>query len=377
MADKKTRDLLRKNKHSPVLQLWLNKDSKNGATSMALEQNTTVHTVSIFVEEDFMEGSHEELMSLFDEIGRLPLTHLYVYSFGRNYDVFPIKLLLHIFDYAAHLQVLTMYFVELGGHERYFRTFEQVIKDHQQLKEFRLENCRLSDEILESVIFDKFVTTISALPKIQKIDLLATEMGTLGNLTPAALAKMGASETLKSLELLNFTFTNEHIAALSEVVNSNESLTELSISCDPKWCNNLAPMLATNKTLTTLKLRLEDLYDGVFLHQVALGLTENKTMTRFEIQGEDNNKMSKRSQKFFVDMLEKNQVIEHLDIKFSDEEYRNKVIFYLKLNQTGKRKVMQNPNSKPTDLINAVAYVGNDLDCLHHFLVTKPSMVQD
>lgn len=377
MADKSTRDLLRKNKHSPVLQLWLNKDSKNGATSLALEQNTTVHTVSIFIEEDFMEGSHEELMALFDEIGRLPLTHLYVYSLGRNYDVFPIKLLLHIFDYAAHLQVLTMYFVELGGHERYFRTFEKVIKDHKQLREFRLENCRLSDEILGSVIFDKFVSTISTLPKIQKIDLLATEMGTLGNLTPSALAKMAASETLRSIELLNFTFTNEHIAALSEVVNSCENLTELSISCDPKWCTNLAPMLAKNKTLTTLKLRLVDLYDSVFLHQVALGLAMNKTMTRFEIQGENSNKMSKRSQKFFVDMLEKNQVIEHLDINFSDEEYRNKVVFYLKLNQTGKRNIMQNPNAKPRELINALAYVGNDLDCLHHFLTAKPSMIKD
>ena len=106
MADKKTRDLLRSNKHGPVLQLWLNKTSKNGATAMALEQNKTVHTVSVFVEEDYMENSHEQLMVLFDEIGRLPLRNLYIYSFGKNYDTFPIKLLIHLFDYADHLQVL-------------------------------------------------------------------------------------------------------------------------------------------------------------------------------------------------------------------------------------------------------------------------------
>jgi hypothetical protein len=377
MADKKTRDLLKKNKHSPVLQLWLDKKSPNGVTAMALEKNTTVHTVSVFIEEGFMENSHEELMFLFDEIGRLPLRNLYIYSFGKNYDVFPIKLLIHLFDYAEHLKVLAMYFVELGGHERYFKTFGEIVKKHKHLKEFRLENCRLSANMLNTLAFDQFVTTFTTLPNIEKIELLAAEMGSLGLLTPPGLLHMAKCKTLTHLSLINFPFTNLHMTSLAEAINSNKNLTELAISCDPEYCTNLAPMLATNRTLEVVRLKLQELKNEVFLHRLAVGLKENKSITRFELTGEKHNRMSKKNQQDFASVLEKNQTIEMFEINFWDHDSRHKVQYYLKLNQTGKRDLMKNPEMNKDELVSALAYVGNDLDCLHHFIKTNPNVVHE
>lgn len=377
MADKKTRDLIRTNKHSPVLQLWLNKESQNGTTGMAIAENTTIHTVSVFIEEDYMENDHEQLMFLFDEIGRLPLKNLYIYSFGRNYDTFPIKLLIHLFDYAEYLQVLCMYFVELGGHEKYFNTFGEVLKKHKHLKEFRLENCRLSANMLNNLAFDQFVTTITTLPKIETIELLAEEMGGLGLLTPPGLLEMAKSKTLEKLSLINFPFTNLHITSLSEAVNCNENLTELAISCDPEYCTNLAPLLATTKTLEVVKLKLQELHNEVFLHRLAVGLKENKSITRFELTGAKHNSMSKKSQQDFVDLMEKNGTIERMEINFTDRQLRKKAQYYLKLNQTGKRNLMNDPAANKEELVDALAYVGHDLDCLHHFIQAQPSVVHE
>ncbi|CAB9511773.1 expressed unknown protein [Seminavis robusta] len=377
MATTEERELLRANKHGPVLQLWLDKDSQHQHVASALRKNKTVTTVSVFVEEDFMESPLQDIAHLFRAIGCLPLQNLYIYSFGRNFDVFPIRLLIEVFSRAKKLEVLTMYFIELGGKKKHFDAFEAAIRGHPSLREFRLENCRLPDDYLNTHGLDQFVKTLGTLPKIEKIDLFATEMGYLGTLSKESMANLAGIKNLACLSLINFALGNDHITALSQALKGNTNLTELAISCDPKFCSALAPVIATNQTLNQVKVRMDSLDDDVFVQSIAGGLKDNKSITRFDLQGDVQNKLSVASQKIFADMLEKNSTLEYLEIPLTDQDSKMKAKYYLKLNQTGKRGLMENPGTSKKELVNALAYVGDDLDCLNHFLATKPTLVHD
>jgi hypothetical protein len=376
MATKEDRELLRRNEHGPVLQLWLGRDAKNESIASALRHNRTVTTVSVFVEEDFSDCSMEELVILFQAIGRLPLQNLYIYSFGPDCDVLPVRLLMEVFERAKQLEVLTLYFVELGGKKKHFQAFAQAMRGHPSIREVRLENCRLPDEQLNTYSVDPFVAALRTLPRIEKVELFATELGFLGTMNCKTLAAMAAIH-VTSLSLVNFSIGNDHIEALSNAIADNESLTDLCISCDPEYCSALAPMIATNKTLTSFKVRLETLDDDDFLLSVAAALKENTSITRFELQGVVQDNMSEISQRAFADMLETNIALEHIQIGWTNEDAKMKARYFLKLNQTGKRGLMQNPGASKDELVDALADVGDDLDCLNHFLATKPTLVHD
>ena len=153
MIDDNTLSLLSENKHGPALQLWLESDSDRKAITRALRGNISVSTVSVFVDEDFEAAPFQELVDLFCTIGDLPLRYFYLYSFGQSYDVFPIHLLTIILKHATQLATITMYFVELGGTAEDIDSLGATLQNHASLTEFRLENSRLSDELLASSSF--------------------------------------------------------------------------------------------------------------------------------------------------------------------------------------------------------------------------------
>jgi hypothetical protein len=377
MVTKEDRDLLRKNKYGPVLEMWLGRDAQLDSIASALRKNRTVTTVSVFVEDDFNECLLPDLVGLFQAIGSLPLQNLYIYSFGPDCDVFPVRLLMELFERARKLEVLALYFIELSGKNKHFRAFEQALRRHPSIREFRLENCRISDEQLNTYSFYPFVEALRTLPKIEKVDLFATELGFLGTMNCETIAALAAIK-LTSLSLINFPLGNDHINALSNAIAENEILTDLSISCDPKYCSALAPMISTNKTLTSVKVRLEAMDNDGFLQSVAMGLKDNTSITRFELQAVDQDYMSEDSQRAFADMLEENITVEHMDIGgWTSEDAKMKARFFLKLNQTGKRGLMQNLGASKDELVDALADAGDDLSCLNHFLATKPSLIHE
>ena len=175
--------------------------------------------------------------------------------------------------------------------------------------------------------------------------------------------------------MLNFELHNNHILSLRNVLNANTTLEDLSISCDPNRSRFLLGLIATNTTLTQLHLQLDTLDDDEFLQRViANGLEMNSALTTFELRGEVSNRMSYKSQQSFVAMLEKNYTLEYLHIFLSDEDLRSKMKFFLKLNQTGKRKLVQNPDAILTELVDSLAFVSDDLDSLFYFLVNRPCL---
>ena len=200
MTSENTLDLLRKNRHGPALQLWLETDSDRQAIVHALNENTTLSTVSVFVDENFEEAPIQELVDLFHAIGSLPLLrNFYLYSFGQSFDVFPVHLLTTIIQNARQLEVITMYFVELGGSIADMKVLEKTLRGHSSLKEFRLENSQLSEEVQASNSFDAVVSSLAKLPRIEKVGLFAKEKSLLGTVTANSVESFQYATNLTSL----------------------------------------------------------------------------------------------------------------------------------------------------------------------------------
>ena len=370
-------DLLRENKHGPALQLWLESDTDRKAIAHALKWNTSVTTVSVFVDEDFEEAPSQELVDLFCSIGTIPLQYFYLYSFGQSYDVFPVHLLTQIVNRARHLETITMYFVELGGGIADMKHFGESLKRHSSLKEFRLENSRVSDEALASNSFVEVISTIAQLPKIENVGFFAKEKNLLGNVSASSLGSFRYATMLTSLSLLNFELDNNHVSALDIALNTNSMLKDLSISCGPACSGSLLQMIATNTSLTQLHLQVDTLDDDVFLQEViAKGLGMNLSLKRVELRNESSTSMSYASQHYFVAMLHKNYTLEYLNVFLSDDDMRSSVDFFLKLNQTGRRAIMRNPDTPFRALVRALAFVSDDIDMLFYLLVNRPSLCQ-
>lgn len=376
MSNHATRELLRTNKHGPVLQLWLNADTNRRAMTQALRANRTVNTVSIFIEEGYLKATAESIRQLFLSIGSLPLENLYIYSFGENFDVIPVQLLTDLFTWATRLEVFSMYFLELGGNGKHLEPFEKAIREHISLKEFRMENCRFADEMLNDYTLDKFVKALATIPKLEKVDLSATEMGYLWWITPKTLESLGKVPRMTSLSLVNFPIANDHISALHRAINANKKFREISLACDSKYVSKLPALIAKSSYLSHVKVRLESLDDDDFIAKLARGIGMNPWLSRFELRGEASNRMSVEGEAAFVAALEKNPAIEHLDMFFADKKMKQKAKLFLKLNQTKKRNLMRSSTATKQELVNALIYVKEDLDCLFHFLGTKPTLCQ-
>lgn len=375
IIDENILDLLRENKHGPALQLWLESDTDRSAIAQALKGNTSVSTVSVFVDEYFEEAPFQELVDLFSSIGTLPLQYFYLYSFGQSYDVFPVHLLTAIVNRASHLETITMYFVELGGGIADMNDLGESLKQHSSLKEFRLENSRVSDEVLASNSFDGVISAVAQLPNIENVGFFAKEKKLLGDISAGSLESFQYARNLTSLSLLNFELDNMHVSALGTALKTNSILEELSISCGPTCSGSLLEMIATNTTLTHLYLQLDTLDDDFFVQEVIVkGLETNSSLKRVELRNESSVNMSYASQLSCVAMLEKNYTLEYLNAYLSDDDVRYKADFFLKINQIGKRDIMRNPDTPFLALMRALAFVSDDLDMLFYLLVNRPCL---
>ena len=379
MTTREERRLLANNQHGPVLKLELNQNTKRSAIAKALYQNKTVESVSIFIQEKFfVDVDPNNLHNLFRAIGSLPrLTSLTLYSYGEKIDVFPTTLLTDVVSVAAKLEVLTLFFLELGGTTVSFEPFEEAIRMHPCLREFKLENCRLGDFLLNSLTADRFVNTLSTLPNLERVELSASQMGYLGVITPRSLEIFAArTENLQSLSLINLVFDNDHICALSRALRHNKELTQLTMSVDPAYNTKLPALLATAEHLEYVKLIFPTLDNESFLIKIAKGLSKSESITRLELEGELSTRMSLKAQQAFVAVLDKRTDVEHLDVPITNRSLRKKVRLFLKLNNTGKRHIMRDPNSTRYEMVKALAHVRNDLDCLFYFLRMKPVLCE-
>jgi len=375
MATSLDRRLLETNQHGPVLKLPLNQNTKRSAIAKALNHNKTVESVSIFIEPKFyVDVDPVNLHNLFRAIGSLPkLTSLTIYSYGNNFDTFPTTLLTDVVTVAAKLEILTLYFVELGGTKKSFEPFEEAIRLHPSLREFRFENCKLSDVLLNSLCADRFVKTLSTLPNLEHVELSASQMGYLGVITPRSLETLvGRTEKLSSLSMINLVFDNEHLSALARALKYNKDIKKLTMSADPKFNTKLPALLATAKSVEDFTLLFDNLEDESFLVKIAKGVSKNEGLKRFTIKSEAGDMLSRKAQIAFVAALDKKPNLIHLDVPLNNRVLRKKSLLFHKLNQTGKREIMRDPNSSRYEMVRALAFVREDLDCLFHFLRTKP-----
>ena len=360
-----------------LLQIWLDIRADRIGLADALNGNTITDTVSVFIDEKLEDAPYGELLSLFDAIGSLAsLRHFYIYSFGAStFGVLPVELLARVMKHKdTKLETLTLYFLELGGSLVEYLLFEESLRYHPSLQEFRLESCQLSNEGLELYSTGRLLISLSTIPNLEKVEISATDTGSLGALPGRAIETICDSYILTTLSLINFPFSNEHITAIKKGLATNRNLKDLALSCDPKASSKL-PDLLQEESLEIFKLRLNTLENDEFIQAIAKSLKTNTSLKRFDLRGEIKNRLSIKSQQVFVAAMERNTTIENLEVPIPVDELQKKIKLYLKLNQSN-RSLYQCPSATNTKLVESLILSSNDLDCIFSFLSMRPSLCQ-
>lgn len=359
-----------------AIQLWLSSDSDRIGVAASLRGNTKIANVSIFVDGSVEQAPHEEMTTLFKAIGSLTsLQNLYVYSFGASsFDVFPVKFLTCILKQAQSLEILSLYFLEIDGSLTDFIHFENELRYHQYLREFRLESCQWSDEAADLYSPSRLLITLSTETNLERVELSGREMCSLGAMSERSLETICGAPNLRSLSLINFPLLNAHISNLEKGLKNNANITELAMSCDTKESSNLTTLMQA-KTLRNFKLILDRLDDDYFIERIASSLGKSLSLKGFELKGKKKSRLNRIGQKAFVTALEKNALLERFDVAIPCKDLGLKIKLYLSLNQN-KRALFQRPGATSAELVKAMAIVRNDLDCLYCFLSIKPSICQ-
>ena len=378
----------------PVVEVDITIDGSSDISQLITTLQTegsSIETATVKIHaESFVGRSLEEVISLFDAIGSLPSLRFLVlasrYASNTFYEL-PVQALAALWQKAKHLQTFLMRLMILAitdeddqAYERYFHIFEQWgnnLQNHQSLREFRIENCRLSGDLLEIYpgALNPVVRGLSTIPTLQYANFYSTENSNLGVPSGESLRFLFQSKTLERLGLRHFPLSAEHLHQICRALAHNTTLIELTLGpCIVKNRNqdeSIAQMLRENSTLKRLIFKVEcdnDTASPSSLLETAEALKTNVALKDLTIWGS----ITDESQKAFVTMMQSNYSIENLWIDGTQEQDREEIRFYAGLNEAGRGNILGNTNSTRAQWLDSLILSRNNLDALFYFLSTNP-----
>jgi len=266
-------------------------------------------------------------------------------------------------------------------------------------------------------LLDQLATSVSNVPCLKEIELSAAieddddleedeasfdwEFSSL-----APFQQLYQSEILEKLRLENFGFPEDHLLALfQELEHNNTNLKALFLSSCLFITNEgmygIAKMLANNQTLTSLSLGLkfvlqDDEEDDECFQAIAQALHQNTTLQNLRLYKTTSlmrpstrawrrYKLSPANRRAFLELLQSHNVTLEAMSLFEEEEdhdattrtdreeHKEKYNFYLALNRMGRKHLVREDATKE-QWFHSILQAQVDLSCLFFFLSMKPEM---
>lgn len=304
----------------------------------ALKVNTVIQFVRF--DRDFLPGLKPELAEdLFKATGALPnLKETLIWHASLKMDV-----LTTFITQAKGLEHLQLGVLHLEGTEADFHGISKALEGHPNLKEFELSDFSMNDE---SINIDSLLTSLSGIPKLEKVKLEVTyqKRGSLVGsvsaaqkvkveLTGAALATLIGSPTVRDLYISRLALKTEDVKDLAAAIPGSPALKSLALShcnIDDEACSALAVAVHDSENVQSLDLSCNNISDEGCI-AIATALTGNKSVKFLRLWG--NVKISNNGFDALADMLDNNTVLERIPL-MAPGEYKNRIDAKLTKNRT-------------------------------------------
>ena len=369
-----------------VFELSLDASSDiTGLTNAVRSLSSSVQEVRVDIYNSFTSRWREEgVRNLFEVLGGVPhLQKIEFYGLRIFPYVMPITMAERTLAKASSLQEFSLVGVNLtAATPLEFREFSSTLRQHSSLKVFGLDNCRLQDERNGPTLDEAIVSSLVEIPSLEKVVIRAMETSMWGTLSCSSVASLCSSKTLKNLEL--FVFSNCGSSFLREMAktlishNETSQLEDVSISgClgGVQGAELISKMIRTNTKLKSLELHLRDRSeddDEAGIVNLSSALAKNKTLEKFQLHGATDKAGSTATRKAFLQMLQSNYTLLHGVQVFHPGFLRPDNELYLKLNQLGRGRLLEDDNVDRREWVDMLTQVTDDIDCLYHLLRTNP-----
>ena len=343
----------------------------------AIRLNETVEEVSVFMEYLEDDWLVTDIWRIFRALGNLPKLQRLVFDFiGSDGDELPLSLLTAAVRPASKVTALELSCVHLAGSEDDIRRFAQSLRQ-KSWKKIEIYGCFLDPETRKKSSLNPILNEMASFSTLKDVTITALDFNSLGSFSGESLGRLiRQNQSIKCLVLGEFNLNDEHIVPMSEALEENQSLTELSIGCnlESKGTFALANMIRTNRTLESLHLDLTTLVDGESNHiALAESLGSNDKIKRFSIFGTKGN-ITAKAQLRFAQMLEHNFSLEELEFQDEDEDASPSIEMYLTLNSLGRRDLLHNQSTTKEDWVSALCNVHDNEACIFYLLSLNPAL---
>ena len=392
-----------------------------------LRNDAVIDTVEYIRLEYWGDGnvlvSDEELVDIFGIIGALPR----VQELRIEFDELPLpaQALQKVLSCpTSKLRYLALEDVRISGTIDDFEEVAGAIKRIPSLRTVRMYRCGPSYDTKATL--DPIVSALADVPTLKDVTISSTHcsdeaLGVLGDsnsLEVVALDHMAVcgqplsqlcqSNSIQDLKLWGMPELNDDTTFLTSALASNQALKILRIRhchLQKQSCNLLAEMIGQNTSLESLSL--ENLYWKDFGEPLRKAFTLNRFLKSISlsIDGKDIN-VQKNAEKL-VSGLERNTSLKKLRLLLRDmdsQEVRDVFLppltkllhqnftlesvvinsgildlgedinFLLKLNRTGKRRLLRDDNAEKHEYLDLLAEHSEDMSITHYILTMNPAL---
>lgn len=320
----------------------------------------------------------------------------------------PVQTLAELIRMAAHLKKIYFFRVKLAGSQDDYVQLAESMRSHIFLQDIRIggfETCSVENDPLD-IDMDVVVKALSQAQALRVVSLQLSGSRDRAPFSDAALellflsptikelylSRLGLSSThftvisqqlkqnhhLRILDLFGNIFTNLEIQQIMAGVEHNEGLETLVLPCSdedltPASSLAISQALKVNTTLINLNLPRGSFSDDGLLH-LSEGLSINKTLKKIEVDVSKD--VGDRGRAALLSMLEKNYGLERLVIGSAESSIKEKVDYYMRLNEAGRGSLLKEGHSNRHEWVEMLISVSDDLDCLFYFTTMNPTLCQ-
>jgi hypothetical protein len=313
----------------------------------------------------------EDLVDIFQAIGVLSnLRALAISDFDEI--ALPAVCLVELLRNSSGLQALKLDSIRISGDRDAFDDLAAALICHPSLQEIYFSGCVPSEESMATL--EPIASAIAKIQTLEVVEIVETTFPPSGAWTGVSLGELCQSESLKVLRVRGVRFLGDQdIQLMAQALQNNKAMKELWIlSCELGFAGvgsaALARMLRVNTSLEILGLNRLCFNDQAIA--LADALKENSTLRGLHLCLRDGLSSKRKIAESFAELMEDNYVLQTMSGFYGGDQ----VEFYLRLNQNGRRNLLQNSNSSKKQWLDALCSQSDDVSALFYLLSRNPSL---
>lgn len=290
---------------------------------------------------------------------------------------------------SRQLKMICSRDISFRGTEEDFCLLAEAMKGHPELRCLHFADCRVlvgdsdqSPAVASSIA--KVLGAISTLPNLMELELSgwltslkkgpsrSKDITTIGKHMQA----IGSHPKLQSLTLPEGLRLSKIYNKTVAAVESSNSILHLSLKADKSASQLLTNLLTKNTSIHRLHFGVVSGGSDSYLAPILASLKDNKTISKLGLSRLDKRKSvpSKEVQDTLVSILEtENHTLNEITFySWKNTNWQMKI--YLVLNRLGCKNLLNNPNAKKLEWVQALILGSKDLNVLFYLLSFNPAI---